>query len=81
MRKIKDNTLQKKVMNAGYALTESSFQHYRGEIRLTNADALRWIDNILMEKWIRAFVNGQRWGHITINLMESMNFVFNGQRW
>ena len=78
MREIKDKTLRKKIMNAGYALTEHPFKHYREEIRLTNADALRWIDNIPLEKWTRAFDNGQWWGHMTTNLMESMNYVFKG---
>jgi hypothetical protein len=45
---------------------------------LTNADALRWIDNIPLEKWTREFNKGQWWGHMTTNLMESMNYVFKG---
>lgn len=78
MREIKDKTLCKKVVNMGYALTEPSFRHYREDIRLTNWDALRWLDNIPVEKWTRSFDNGQRWGHMTTNLVESMNFVFKG---
>ena len=38
----------------------------------------RWIDNIPLEKWTRAFNNGQRWSHMTINLVDLMNFVFKG---
>ena len=60
MREIKDKTLRKKVVNAGYALSEPSFKHYREEIRLSNEDAVRWIDSIPLEKWTRAYDNGQR---------------------
>jgi hypothetical protein len=59
MREIKDKTLRKKIVNPGYALAEPSFKHYREEIILTNADALRWIDNIPLEKWTREFNKGQ----------------------
>jgi hypothetical protein len=80
MREIKDKTLRKKVVNAEYALTEPSFKHYCEDIRLSNANAVRWIDNIPLEKWTRAYDNSQQWGHMTKNLVESMNFVFKGTR-
>jgi hypothetical protein len=80
MRQIKDKMLRKKVVNAGYTLSEPSFKHYREEIRLSNEDAVRWIDSILLEKWTRAYDNGQRWGHMTTNLVESMNSIFKGIR-
>lgn len=80
MREIKDKTLQKKVVNKGYALTQSSFKHYHEEIRMSNVDALKWINNIPMEKWTRAFDNGQQWTHMTTNLMELRNFIFKGIR-
>ena len=50
MREIKDKTLRKKIVNAGYALSEPSFKHYHEEIRLSNIDAVRWIDSIPLEK-------------------------------
>jgi hypothetical protein len=50
MHAIKDKNLRKKVVNAGYALTQSSFKHYRDKIRLSNADARRWVDNIPLEQ-------------------------------
>ncbi|XP_058776245.1 uncharacterized protein LOC131650558 [Vicia villosa] len=42
-----------------YALTESTYNYYRTEIRQTNRDALEWIENIPREKWARAFDRGQ----------------------
>ncbi|XP_058742070.1 uncharacterized protein LOC131614514 [Vicia villosa] len=77
-REIKEKALRKWVMNAVYALTQPSFKHYRKEIRLSNPNAGRWIDNILVEKWTMSYDNGQRWGHMTTNLVESMNGVFKG---
>ena len=59
-REIKDKTLRKAVMNAGYALTQPTFKYYRNEIRLSNPEAGRWIDNIPVEKWTRSYDNGQR---------------------
>lgn len=78
MWEIKDKTLCKKVVNGGYTLSEPSFKHYRKEIRLSNKDAVQWIDSISLEKWTRTYDNGQRWGHMTTNLVESMKFVFKG---
>ncbi|CAK8561297.1 unnamed protein product [Lathyrus sativus] len=80
MREMKDKNLCKKVGNAGYALNQPSFMYYREEIRLSSAEALRWVDNIPVEKWTRAFDGGSRWGHMTTNLVESLNDVFKGTR-
>lgn len=60
MRAIKDNNLRKKVVNAWYAQTQPSFQYYHNEIRLSNAYAMVWMDNIPLEKWTRAFDGGCR---------------------
>ncbi|KAI5448199.1 hypothetical protein KIW84_015572 [Lathyrus oleraceus] len=80
MRVIKDKNLRKKVVNVGYALTQPSFQYYRDEIRLSNEDAGRWLNNIPVEQWTRAFDKGCRWGHVTTNIVECMNGVFKGIR-
>ncbi|XP_058775566.1 uncharacterized protein LOC131649828 [Vicia villosa] len=80
MREIKDRHLRKTLVNAGYALTQPTFQHYRSEIVLSNTNAGSWIDNLSREKWTRAYNNGVRWGHMTTNLVESMNGVFKGIR-
>ncbi|CAK8562153.1 unnamed protein product [Lathyrus sativus] len=80
MREIKDRNLRKKIINMGYALNQPTFYYCRSEIGMANADALRWIDSIPAEKWTRAFDGGRRWGHMTTNLVESMNTVFKGTR-
>ncbi|XP_058753389.1 uncharacterized protein LOC131626586 [Vicia villosa] len=80
MREIKDRALRKTLANARYALTQPTFQYYRNEIVAANPDAGRWVDNLAREKWIRSYDNGKRWGHMTTNLVESMNEVFKGIR-
>ncbi|CAK8560468.1 unnamed protein product [Lathyrus sativus] len=62
----------------GYTLNQPTFHYYRSEIDMANVDALKWVDNIPVEKWTRAFDRGRRWGHMTTNLVESMNYVFKG---
>ncbi|XP_058757866.1 uncharacterized protein LOC131631102 [Vicia villosa] len=80
MREIKDRHLRKTLVNAGYALTQLTFQHYWSEIVLSNPDAGSWIDNLSREKWTRAYDNNVRWDHMTTNLVESMNGIFKGIR-
>ncbi|PNX94856.1 hypothetical protein L195_g018037, partial [Trifolium pratense] len=77
MREIKDKQLRETVVNMGYAINEPLFRKYHDEIRLNNLEALRWIDNIPREKWTRAYGGGCRWGHMTTNIYETMNFVLN----
>ncbi|CAK8570739.1 unnamed protein product [Lathyrus sativus] len=80
MRVIKDRNLRKKVVNVGYALSQPSFMYYHEEVRLSNAEALSWVNRIPVEKWTRAFDGGCRWGHMTTNLVESLNDIFKGTR-
>lgn len=65
---------------AGCVLAQPSFQYYHDEIRFSNVYALRWVDNISLEKWTRVFDRGCRWGHMIANFMESMNNIFKGIR-
>ncbi|CAK8576734.1 unnamed protein product [Lathyrus sativus] len=80
MREFRNKALRKTVVNMGYALTKATFNYYRGELRRTDRAALEWIDNIPRAKWSRAFDGGQRWGHMTTNLAESMNSVLKAIR-
>lgn len=36
------------------------------------------MDNTHVKKWTRAFDEGWRWGHVTTNHVQSINFVFKG---
>ncbi|XP_058741164.1 uncharacterized protein LOC131613519 [Vicia villosa] len=77
---IESAALRKTLVNAGYALTQPTFHYYRQEIVAANPDAGRWVDSLAREKWTRSYDNGKRWGHMTTNLVESMNGVFKGIR-
>nr|XP_004490053.1 uncharacterized protein LOC101492937 [Cicer arietinum] len=63
-----------------YALNEPSFKYYHNEIKMANPKALRWIGNIPPEQWTMAYSQGQRWGHMTTNVSESINAVLKGTR-
>ncbi|CAK8576844.1 unnamed protein product [Lathyrus sativus] len=80
IREIKDRNLLKKVVNVGNSLNQPSFMYYREEIRLPNTETLSWVDSIPVEKWTKAFDGGCRWGHMTTNLVESLNDIFKGTR-
>ncbi|CAK8577562.1 unnamed protein product [Lathyrus sativus] len=80
MREFRNKELRKSVVNMGYALTEATFNYYRGELRRKDIAALEWIDNIPREKWSRAFDRGQRWGHMATNLAKAMNSVLKATR-
>ncbi|RYR58692.1 hypothetical protein Ahy_A05g024577 [Arachis hypogaea] len=38
----------------------------------------QWCDDIGVERWMLAFDGGHRWGHMTTNLVECINYVLNG---
>jgi len=44
------------------------FEYHRNEICEANQRALDWVDNIPKEKLIQDHVEGQRLGHMTINV-------------
>ena len=37
-----------------------------------------WLDQISKRKWTQAYDEGKRYGHMTTNLAEYMNFVLKG---
>ncbi|GAU25342.1 hypothetical protein TSUD_376060 [Trifolium subterraneum] len=76
VREIKDKILKKSVTNMGYVVNRPLFAYYRNEIATQNDKVLKWVDNIPVVKWTQAFNEGFRWGHMTSNLVESMNSVF-----
>lgn len=58
MREIRYKRFKKNCERMVY-VKEPSFLHYCEDIRFTNTDALRWINNTLVEKLTREFDNGQ----------------------
>ena len=56
----------------------SMFEYYHNEIAVADRRALAWVDKIPKEKWTQSHDDGQRWGHMTTNLVESQNNVYKG---
>ena len=50
------------------------------EIRDFNEDAAKWIDDIPIEQWSRAYDENRRYSHMTTNLVECMNGALKGIR-
>jgi hypothetical protein len=65
---------------AGYAMNIPSFNYYRRVIREESQQAANWVDDLPKEKWAQAYDAGRRWGHMTSNLVESMNNIYKGIR-
>jgi len=61
-------------------MTEPRFFYYYNIVREENPEATQWLDDIPREKWTLAWDNGQRWGHMTTNLAESINSVLKKTR-
>ena len=49
-------------------------------MRLEFPRASNWLNQIIKSKWTQAYDEGKRYGHMTINLVEYMNYVLKGAR-
>ena len=49
-------------------------------MRFEFKQAFSWIDRIPLEKWTQAYDGGKRYGHMTTNLAECINFLLKGAR-
>ena len=60
-----------------YARTKPMFNHYYNNLREEeNGDrAINWLSKIPRNKWTLAWNNGHRWGHMTTNLVKSINSI------
>nr|KYP46015.1 hypothetical protein KK1_032399 [Cajanus cajan] len=56
-------------------MTEPIFFYYYNIIRYNNLEVAQWLDNIPREKWMLAWDNGRCWGHMTTNIIESINLI------
>ncbi|XP_061347802.1 uncharacterized protein LOC133293280 [Gastrolobium bilobum] len=57
------------------------FERNLASFRESSPQIAEWIDAIPKEKWSRAYdIEGQRYGHMTTNLAESVNRVLKGAR-
>ena len=56
------------------------FQETIEEMKVLNEDAGKYVEKIEKEKWARAFFPGRRFGHVTSNISESMNWWLDDAR-
>jgi len=54
--------------------------YYYNIVREENPGTTQWLDDIPGEKWTLAWDNGKRWGHMTTNLVDSINYVLKKTR-
>ncbi|GAU45778.1 hypothetical protein TSUD_24420 [Trifolium subterraneum] len=60
-----------------YAPSVSSFQYWQKKLAEESIPGLNWVSKIDKAKRTQVFDGGRRWGHMTRNLAESMNSVYN----
>jgi len=62
-----------------YAIIETKFSYYLNNVMKENKLAVEWLEKIPKEKWTTAWDNEWRWGHMTTNLIETMNSMLKKQ--
>nr|XP_029147047.1 uncharacterized protein LOC114924970 [Arachis hypogaea] len=80
LRRFKAPYLHKLVVNTGYSRTEQEYNKNYQRLKERGEAYTQWCDEIGVERWVLAFDGGHRWGHMTTNLVECINFVLKGAR-
>ncbi|XP_025685012.1 uncharacterized protein [Arachis hypogaea] len=80
LRKFKAPYLQKLVVNIGYSRTVREYELHFQRLRERGEAYTNWLSCIPREQYALAFDGGYRWGHMTTNLVESINSVLKGAR-
>ncbi|RYR19593.1 hypothetical protein Ahy_B03g064424 [Arachis hypogaea] len=80
LREFKVPHLQKLVVNIGYSRTVEEYNINYKRLEERGEAYAKWCDAIGLRHWVLAFDEGHRWGHITRNLVESINLVLKGAR-
>ncbi|XP_072088021.1 uncharacterized protein [Arachis hypogaea] len=64
----------------GYSRTEQEYNKNYQRLKERGEAYTQWCDEIGVERWVLAFDGGHRWGHMTTNLLEYINYVLKGAR-
>ncbi|XP_052118897.1 uncharacterized protein LOC107492580 [Arachis duranensis] len=80
LRRFKAPYLHKLVVNTGYSRTEQEYNKNYQRLKERGEAYTQWCDEIGVERWVLAFDGSHRWGHITTNLVECINYVLKGAR-
>ncbi|XP_057756239.1 uncharacterized protein LOC130975459 [Arachis stenosperma] len=68
------------LVNAAYAKTEAEFYYWFDIMRTENPAMCDWANRMEYDKWTQHEDAGRRFGHMTINISECVNFVLKGTR-
>ncbi|GAB4836027.1 hypothetical protein Ancab_039518 [Ancistrocladus abbreviatus] len=72
-KEFNNTTLVNLLWEAAYALTDIEFEAKVLEIEEISQDAAYWIRRIPARLWATAYFEGTRFGHLTANIVESLN--------
>ncbi|MFQ6665322.1 hypothetical protein Gotur_032091 [Gossypium turneri] len=64
----------------GYEINKDRFHEMLAILRSINREGADYLCNIRFEQWAQAYDGGLRYGHMTSNLAECINFVLKGTR-
>ncbi|KAH1047205.1 hypothetical protein J1N35_037989 [Gossypium stocksii] len=64
----------------GYEISKDRFHEMIAILHSVNEEGTDYLCNIPFEQWTQAYDGGLRYGHMTINLAECINFVLKGTR-
>ncbi|XP_057740335.1 uncharacterized protein LOC130957498 [Arachis stenosperma] len=68
------------LVNAAYAKTEAEFYYWFDIMRTENLAMCDWANRMEYDKWTQHEDAGRRFGHMTTNISECVNFVLKGTR-
>ncbi|KAK5785500.1 hypothetical protein PVK06_040091 [Gossypium arboreum] len=63
-----------------YDINKDRFQEMLGNLRSVNDQCADYLCNIPFEQWTQAYDDSLRYGHITTNLVDCINFILKGTR-
>ncbi|KAL1291417.1 hypothetical protein AAHE18_20G199200 [Arachis hypogaea] len=68
------------LVNAAYAKIEAKFDYWFDIMRIENPAICDWANRMEHDKWTQHQDGGRRFGHMTTNIFECVNFVLKGTR-
>ncbi|KAH1066861.1 hypothetical protein J1N35_031848 [Gossypium stocksii] len=73
-------TERRQVTNMGYEISNDHFHEMLAILHSVNEEGADYLCNIPFEQWTQAYDGGLRYGHMTTNLAECINFILKGTR-
>nr|XP_025703873.1 uncharacterized protein LOC112805753 [Arachis hypogaea] len=80
LRRFKAPYLHKLMINTGYSKMEHEYNKNYQRFKERGEPYTQWCNEIGVQRWVFAFDKDHRWGHMTTNLIECINYVLKGAR-